>query len=191
MAINPFQISKGSDMHRVSKSFLRKKLATVFCLFSLLASSGMVLGHDHHDGMHHWEIPSKDPDRIILTFHGDPATSRAVTWRTDHTVTKTTAQIAKATKNSGFTDRVSIEAKTEALDLGIHTANNKITVHYHSVIFTNLTPDTVTVVGACAGQGTDATVTVDFAHTLQVVNGFAPSLGPTIDLTGRSTMRNE
>ena len=26
--------------------------------------------HDHnHAGLHHWEIPSKDPDRIILTFN--------------------------------------------------------------------------------------------------------------------------
>ena len=27
-------------------------------------------------------------DRIILTFHGDPATSRAVTWRTNNQVDK-------------------------------------------------------------------------------------------------------
>ena len=37
-----------------------------------------------------------DPDRIILTFHGDPATCRAVTWRTDKSVTKAVAQIAEA-----------------------------------------------------------------------------------------------
>ena len=58
--------------------------------------------HEHIDGLHHWEIPSKDPDRIILTFHGDPASRRAVTWRTDSTVTKAFAQIAEATVNSSF-----------------------------------------------------------------------------------------
>ena len=52
--------------------------------------------HEDHDGLRHWEIPSKDPDRIILTFHGDPSTSRAVTWRTDKTITKAVAQIAEA-----------------------------------------------------------------------------------------------
>ena len=92
--------------------------------------------------MHHWEIPSKDPDRIILTFHGDPATSRAVTWRTDTSVEKSEAQIAKATVNSKFTDSVTVEATTEAFDMGIHNRNKKLTVHYHSVVFTNLTPDT-------------------------------------------------
>ena len=31
--------------------------------------------HSHKkDGLHHWEIPSKDPDRIILTFTGHPST---------------------------------------------------------------------------------------------------------------------
>ena len=34
--------------------------------------------HSHQkDGLHHWEIPSKDPDRIILTFNGNPSTKRA------------------------------------------------------------------------------------------------------------------
>ncbi|MDG0965624.1 MAG: hypothetical protein P8O23_11210 [Opitutales bacterium] len=29
-----------------------------------------------------------DPNLIILTFHSDPATRRALTWRTDKRVTK-------------------------------------------------------------------------------------------------------
>ena len=75
-------------------------------------------------GLHHWEIPSKDPDRIILTFNGDPATSRAVTWRTDTTVTKAVAQIAVATVNSGFTkDAQNVEASSEPFDLGIYKGN--------------------------------------------------------------------
>ena len=27
--------------------------------------------HHHYNNLHHWEIPSQDPDRIILTFNGD------------------------------------------------------------------------------------------------------------------------
>ena len=56
--------------------------------------------HDHnHVGLHHWEILSKDPDRIILTFNGDPSSKRAVTWRTDSSVKKSVAQIALAGVN--------------------------------------------------------------------------------------------
>ena len=109
------------------------------CTFSLMA-------HEDHDGLRHWEIPSKDPDRIILTFHGDPATSRAVTWRTDKTVTKAVAQIAEATVNSKFTsDDTEIDAVTEPFDLGQYKRNSSLIVHYHSVRFQGLKPDALYV----------------------------------------------
>lgn len=96
--------------------------------------------------LRHWEIPSKDPDRIILTFHGDPATSRAVTWRTDSTITKAFAQIAEATVNSKFTkNAITTEAKTEVFDLGLYKTNASLKVHYHSVVFSNLKPNTLYV----------------------------------------------
>lgn len=98
--------------------------------------------HSHPHGLHHWEIPSKDPDRIILTFHGDPATNRAVTWRTEVSVTAAVAQIAEATVNSKFVkDAKTIDAKTEVFDLGTYKTNAPLKVHYHSVIFTDLKPD--------------------------------------------------
>jgi len=98
--------------------------------------------HHHHGSLHHWEIPSKDPDRIILTFHGDPATSRAVTWRTDHTVNKSIAQIAEATVNSKFTENaVTLDAITEPFDLGMYKGNVSLVVHYHSLVFKGLKPD--------------------------------------------------
>ena len=82
-----------------------------FCAASLIA-------HEDHDGLRHWEIPSKDPDRIILTFHGDPSTSRAVTWRTDKTITKAVAQIAEAKVNSKFAgDSKTVDADTEIYKL--------------------------------------------------------------------------
>ena len=99
--------------------------------------------HTHdHDGLHHWEIPSKDPDRIILTFNGDPATSRAVTWRTDTSISQAVAQIAEATENSKFTENaITVNATMEEFDLGLYKDNNSLLVHYHSVVFEGLKPD--------------------------------------------------
>ena len=69
---------------------LKKHITTLaIFIFTLFMSTHISAQHHHdhdHNGLHHWEIPSKDPDRIILTFHGDPATNRAVTWRTDTTI---------------------------------------------------------------------------------------------------------
>ncbi len=101
--------------------------------------------HNHsHEGLHHWEIPSKDPDRTILTFHGDPATNRAVTWRTDNSITKAVAQIAKATVNSGFVENSkTVNAITEEFDLGQYKGNNSLLVNYHSAVFKDLEPNTL------------------------------------------------
>ena len=86
---------------------------------------------------------SKNPDRIVLTFHGDPSTSRAVTWRTDRTVNESVAQISEATENSNFTVRLKdFQATTEAFDLGKYKGNNSFKVNYHSVIFKDLKPNT-------------------------------------------------
>lgn len=101
--------------------------------------------HDHkYGGLHHWEIPSKDPDRIILTFNGDPSTKRAVTWRTDLSVEKSEAQIAVAGINSSFTNEASSYiASTEKFDLGLYKSNKSLIVNYHSVVFENLKPNTL------------------------------------------------
>ncbi len=101
--------------------------------------------HQHeHIGLHHWEIPSRDPDRIILTFHGDPATSRAITWRTNTKISKAFAQIAEATENSGFADNaITKDATTEQFDLGLYKVNASLLVNYHSVIFDGLKPNTL------------------------------------------------
>ena len=100
-------------------------------------------GHKYY-GLHHWEIPSKDPDRIILTFNGNPSTKRAVTWRTDSNVEKAKAQIAVAGVNSKFTqDAIEYIATTQEFDLGLYKSNNSLIVNYHSVIFENLKPNTL------------------------------------------------
>lgn len=122
--------------------------ATVLLFLLMFGTWGAILqaqnhAHSHTDeGLHHWEIPSKDPDRIILTFNGDPATSRAVTWRTDTSVTKAFAQIALATVNSGFeADAQNIPAQTEEFDLGLYKGNASLKVHYHSLTFDGLQPN--------------------------------------------------
>ena len=101
--------------------------------------------HSHQkDGLHHWEIPSKDPDRIILTFNGNPSTERAVTWRTDSSVKKAEAQIAVAGLNSDFVkDASTYTANTEEFDLGLYKSNKSLIVNYHSVVFENLKPNTL------------------------------------------------
>ena len=117
------------------KNFLTiLKFAGILCTITVSA-----VAHDSHDGLRHWEIPSKDPDRIILTFYGDPSTSRAVTWRTDNSITKAKAEIAEIQDNSKFQESaVSFDAVTEPFDLGEHKGNKSLTVHNHSVVFLSL-----------------------------------------------------
>lgn len=94
--------------------------------------------------MRHWEIPSSDPDRIFLSFIGDPTTSRAVTWRTDHTVSNAMAEIAVALGEPNFNRHAKrVEARTEIIDLGQILGKERDPVHYHSAVFQGLEPDTL------------------------------------------------
>lgn len=81
--------------------------------------------------------PTARPDRIILTWTADPATTQAVTWRTSTEVTEAFAEIAIATSGPEFPKTAkSLTAKSEALKTNLGTA------HYHSVVFTELAPKT-------------------------------------------------
>ena len=135
---------KTNICHKNVSTVLKKHLTTlVVFIFSLSVLSPIsAQQHHHHEGLHHWEVPSKDPDRIMLTFYGDPATNRAVTWRTDTTIKQAIAQIAEATVNSKFVDNaMTINAVTEPFDLGLYKGNNSLAVNYHSVVFEGLKPD--------------------------------------------------
>ena len=82
--------------------------------------------------------PTVRPDRIILTWEGDPRTSQAVTWRTDTTVGKAFAQIAEANDGPKFSSGAKdVPASTSFLMWEQQAAAN-----YHSVNFTNLSPKT-------------------------------------------------
>jgi predicted phosphodiesterase len=134
------------------KKTISKFILTLICVCSVSCElkkeeNNHHHNHDHHhkalEGLHHWEIPSKDPDRIMLNFNGDPATKRAVTWRTDSNVKESVAQIAEATVDSKFTENTkTIQAKTEPFDLGLYKSNNSLLVNYHSVVFDELKPNT-------------------------------------------------
>jgi phosphodiesterase/alkaline phosphatase D-like protein len=82
--------------------------------------------------------PGPAPDRIVLTWAGDPASTQAVTWRTDTSVTSAVAEIAAATDGPEFSLKPRrVPAATEPLRSDLNEA------HYHSVHFTGLDPDSL------------------------------------------------
>ena len=81
-----------------SNANMNFKVNYMICFISFLALSAQ----ENFKGLKHWEIPSKNPDRIILTFHGDPTSSRAVTWRTSTEIENSVAQISEATVNANI-----------------------------------------------------------------------------------------
>ena len=81
--------------------------------------------------------PGVLPDRIILTWASDPATSQAVTWRTSTVVTRGLAEITIA--NAG-PDLESKSKQLVAVSTPLTTDLN--TAHFHTVKFEGLTPKT-------------------------------------------------
>jgi 3',5'-cyclic AMP phosphodiesterase CpdA len=110
--------------------FMTQRLLMVLWL-SALAAAAHPGAHPEIDG-----APTPRPDRVVLTWRGDPATTQAVTWRTDTSVKAARAEIALARERAQRPERT-VEARTErvAWDLG--------EMHYHSVAFEGLEPDTL------------------------------------------------
>lgn len=103
------------------------------------------VAHRDQEHMHHWEIPSLDPDRIVLTVpNGQPSTSAAVTWRTSVEVNAGMLQIAKETGAPRFDlNSATIEATTETVGFPKSKWNHEFKVNYHSASVENLEPDTL------------------------------------------------
>ena len=119
---------------------LNFKISYLVCILSYLTLSAQ----KDFTGLKHWEIPSKNPDRIILTFYGDPTSSRAVTWRTSTKIENSVAQISEATVNANIEyNPKTYKASIEKLKLGQYQRNNSFSVNYHSVIFKDLKPNTL------------------------------------------------
>jgi hypothetical protein len=79
--------------------------------------------------------PGVYPDRVILTWATDPATSQAVTWRTNTDVAEGFAEIAVSEGGPKFAQggkATRIRASTQLLKTGLGNS------HYHSANFTNL-----------------------------------------------------
>lgn len=108
---------------------IRAILVSAFALLAILASKSVKIPEaDLHR-------PTAMPDRVILTWAGDPATTQAVTWRTDTSVDKAMAEIALDEDGPGFVKKArTVEAVTEPFESDLGKA------HYHSARFTGLTP---------------------------------------------------
>lgn len=82
--------------------------------------------------------PTPIPDRIILNWAGDPATTQAVTWRTDISVKKPVAELAIAGDGPDFIKKAAaFPATSETFQSDLNTAQ------YHSVRFSQLKPGTM------------------------------------------------
>ncbi|MCH7904604.1 MAG: metallophosphoesterase family protein [Armatimonadetes bacterium] len=78
------------------------------------------------------------PHRILLTWSGDPATSASVTWRTEAPTEGAEGEIAPADADPAFVqDATKTIANSQPLTIG------ETTVHYHTVTFKDLTPETL------------------------------------------------
>jgi acid phosphatase type 7 len=82
--------------------------------------------------------PTIFPDRIVLTFAGDPATTQAVSWRTDRSVRAAIAQIVPADDTPAMENRaMDIRGATVPLE-----AENGL-AHHHTVTFRDLESSTL------------------------------------------------
>jgi len=133
-------------------------LSSLVSLFACAHPAG------HRAPLPPWQAATDWPDRIIATFNGDPATSFAVTWRTDVSVGRTIVQIAEATSDTRFDiAATTFSAKTESVDLehietehGVSDSLENVGIgsaHYHSHTFENLTPDTLYAWRVQGGRG--------------------------------------
>ena len=90
-----------------------------------------------------WNAATARPDRIVLTWSGDPSTSQSVTWRTRATGGKAVAQIALASADPDFAFNAhSVPAVTRLLDTR-RLGGQGVLVKYHSATFSALQPDTI------------------------------------------------
>lgn len=81
--------------------------------------------------------PTPIPDRVILTWNGDPTTTQAVTFRTDPSVAKAQGQIAESEDGPRFVGKAkAVDAVTTPIETNLGKA------HCHSVVFTGLKPST-------------------------------------------------
>ncbi|MFO7998151.1 MAG: metallophosphoesterase family protein [Marinilabilia sp.] len=100
-------------------------------------------GSNHSHQGEPGEYPTPYPDRINITWTGDPATSFAVTWRTDSTVGQGQAHIAPATPAPQFYRHAeTFDSEITRLKSGNVEASGG-SANYHTVVFEELKPNTL------------------------------------------------
>lgn len=112
----------------------RRHLGTIFLasLATLLLAQQAL---KYSDKLNH--APTPLPDRIILTWSGSPATTQAITWRTDTSVSTPQVQFAPTQDGPNFQKAVStVPATSETFTSDLSTAK------YHSVTLQGLNPST-------------------------------------------------
>ncbi len=124
-----------------------KKVLSALALAFIVLSSAV---HSHTpEPVPEAEIhrPLAVPDRIVLTWTDDPATSQAVTWRTavhPDSANSAVAELTLATPHGGYDviqgmrdSAIVLPAKSETLETDLGSAS------YHSVEFKGLLPETL------------------------------------------------
>jgi hypothetical protein len=132
----------------------------------LLALAGPLLcahpGHDRETPP--WQQPTSWPDRIIVTLDSDPTQGFAVSWRTNVSVGAAIAELAPATAVARFDlEARTFRATTESVALDRMEYKGIVIpvlenagldpVHYHSVSFRDLDPDTLYAFRVRGAQG--------------------------------------
>ncbi|TKC64992.1 metallophosphoesterase family protein [Pedobacter hiemivivus] len=93
--------------------------------------------------------PKPFPDRVILTWTGNPEVSQTVTWRTDTTIVASKAQIKAEDSSPALEESITTyDAGSRVLSGG----NNYAIAKYHQVTFANLKPGTVYAYRVGAGN---------------------------------------
>lgn len=118
------------------------RLAATATLLAALGSFASAQQKAHPDKLIH--APTPVPDRVILTWSGNTATTQSVTWRTDTGTPSGVGQITEATVGPSFdpawggkADVVrTVPATTQLLATDLNDC------HCHSVTFRNLKPKT-------------------------------------------------
>ena len=127
------------------KNFPSRCLVLISIAMGLTIFSNTSTGHEGPEHKHtvrqvkpaEMYAPTPLPDRVVLTWSGDPKTTQSVSWRTSVEVSAAKAEIAVATDGPQFTkSTTSVDAESVALKSDLNTA------HYHSVTFRNLQPGT-------------------------------------------------
>ncbi|MFS2316723.1 metallophosphoesterase [Maricaulis sp. D1M11] len=99
-----------------------------------------------------WDTASDWPDRIIMTPADDPATTLTLVWRTSATVSESVAELAPATAaaqpdlashaRNARIERVDLDQVAGGYGRPVTRNFGRGPVHYHTVTFRNLQPDT-------------------------------------------------